>query len=177
MESLLCEHRNAIPTEVKEVYHCPDCETDVGISAIKRARENNGNPDSIYPQENHEPAKCPHLTLRAVDNGRLKCETCGYFLASGEYAGQPIIVPSKIPIIEESKEQIGGNHYSRLAVQPFDLIKSMETAGDVFVDYCRATAIKYAVRIKGDRATLIDDLRKGAHYLTEAANRLEGMGK
>lgn len=74
---------------------------------------------------------------------------------------------------ESSQDQVGGDHYKRLAVQPFDLFKAMETSGDVFVDQARCNAIKYAARRKGDGAKMAEDLRKAAHYCLEAAKRLE----
>lgn len=77
---------------------------------------------------------------------------------------------------QDNSFQVAGNHYSRLACQPFDLIRAMETSGNAFVDYARGCAIKYAARIKGDKKTLIQDLRKGAHYLEEAAKELEKQG-
>lgn len=105
------------------------------------------NPDSTYPPGSEDDRKARSLN-RFYKDGTIK-----------------------LPITE----QVGGSHYSRLAVQPFDLIKAMETSGDAFTDYARGAAIKYASRIKGDRDTLIQDLRKGAHYLEEAAKRLEGL--
>lgn len=42
-----------------------------------------------------------------------------------------------------------------------------------FVAHCRGTAIKYAWR-SGKKAAHAEDLRKGAWYLTRAAEALEG---
>lgn len=69
--------------------------------------------------------------------------------------------------------QVGGDHYKRCQVQPFDLFKAMESTGSVFVDSCRTCIIRYAFRIKGDKKKLAEDLRKASHYALEAAKHLE----
>lgn len=70
--------------------------------------------------------------------------------------------------------EAGGNHYGK--TQPFHLTRAMESSGNAHVDGCRCSIIKYAFRIKGKAAErvpkLIDDLRKAAHYATEAADTL-----
>lgn len=70
--------------------------------------------------------------------------------------------------------EAGGAHYGK--VQPFHLTRAMESSGNAHVDGCRCAIIKYAFRLKGkgadQRPKLIDDLRKAAHYATEAADTL-----
>lgn len=70
-------------------------------------------------------------------------------------------------------DQVGGTHYKRLKIQPFDVFKHMESTGNVFVDNARCNGIKYSMRIKGDLAKLAQDLRKGADYYLAAAQHIE----
>lgn len=74
---------------------------------------------------------------------------------------------------ENGPIQVGGDHYSKLKVQPFDLQKAMESSGDCFVDGCRCIIVKYAARKKGAMLKMAEDLRKAAHYAIEAAQHIE----
>lgn len=60
-----------------------------------------------------------------------------------------------------SSYQVGGDHYTRLAVQPWDAMQSWLTAEE-FAGYLRGNAIKYLARDKGAR---VEDLRKARHYI------------
>ena len=62
---------------------------------------------------------------------------------------------------EERKKQVGGDHYSKLGVQPFDIFKSM----GIFEQVCQANIIKYVMRYQGKGG--VEDLEKAAHYLEE----------
>lgn len=66
--------------------------------------------------------------------------------------------------------QIAGDHYESLTPEPFEVIDAWG------LDFYRASALKYIARAGRkpgvDAAT---DLRKAAHYLTEAANRAESV--
>jgi hypothetical protein len=75
----------------------------------------------------------------------------------------------------QNTRQAGGAHYRKGRVQPWDLMRSMETSGNAHVDGCRCAIIKYAFRKKGDEHKMIDDLRKAAHYAEEAAQALGEM--
>lgn len=69
--------------------------------------------------------------------------------------------------------QVGGEHYKSASVTPWMLQKHMSTSGSVFVDARRCDAIKYAFRKKGDRAKMLEDLRKAHHCLEGAIEELE----
>jgi len=78
--------------------------------------------------------------------------------------------------------QVGGDHYKRLGITPWDLIKAMEPTGITFVDYARADIIAYVARLKGakeDRPAMLsklrEDLLKTAHYAKEAVAVIEGQ--
>jgi hypothetical protein len=56
-----------------------------------------------------------------------------------------------------SDEQIGGNHYKNLAIQPFEFIESNG------LGYGAGNVIKYLCRYK--RKGGIEDLQKARHYI------------
>lgn len=88
------------------------------------------------------------------------------------------------PAVSKKTEKIdqgqqGGDHYKRLGVTPWDIIKSMESCGLCFVDYARGDIIAYVARLKGGNgnrpemlAKLEEDLRKASHYALAAAEVL-----
>lgn len=57
-------------------------------------------------------------------------------------------------------KQVGGDHYAKLNVQPWDLMES--AFKDSFPDYLLMNAIKYLVRDKIDK---YEDVQKAMHYL------------
>ena len=67
----------------------------------------------------------------------------------------------------------GPNHYKNGVCEPWALTAAMRSSGNAHVDGCRCAIIKYAFRIKGDKAKLIDDLQKASHYALEAAAALQ----
>lgn len=79
--------------------------------------------------------------------------------------------------LAKNPKQIGGDHYSRCAVQPFDLQRAMESSGSAFVDGCRCMIIKYAFRKKGDLDKMAEDMEKLAHYAEEAAKELRRISQ
>jgi hypothetical protein len=58
-------------------------------------------------------------------------------------------------------KQVGGDHYARLAVQPWDVMRATMTPAE-FQAFLRGNVIKYVMRDKGDR---LEDLKKAMHYL------------
>lgn len=70
------------------------------------------------------------------------------------------------PLDNQSTSQVGGNHYSKLTIQPWDVIKSW---GMGFFD---GNAIKYLCRWKDKGG--IEDLRKAKHYIEKL---IEDEGK
>lgn len=57
------------------------------------------------------------------------------------------------------QEQIGGDHYTRLKIQPFEFSLANN------LDACQHTAIKYIVRKKGDINKRLEDIDKAIHTL------------
>ena len=56
------------------------------------------------------------------------------------------------------KEQVGGDHYSKLAIQPVTYINANK------LSYLQGNVIKYTTRYK-DKGTPIQDLEKAKHYI------------
>lgn len=64
-------------------------------------------------------------------------------------------------------QQIGGNHYTRLSVQPWAAMASWMSR-DAFNGFLRGNVIKYVARDKGG----IEDLKKARHYLDKLIEEL-----
>ena len=60
--------------------------------------------------------------------------------------------------VDGKRKQIGGNHYAKHTIQPWDIIREYE------LDYFEGNALKYLLRQKDNR---LEDLQKAAHYLEE----------
>ena len=56
------------------------------------------------------------------------------------------------------REQVGGDHYSKLAIQPVTYITANR------LSYLQGNVIKYTTRYK-DKGTPIQDLKKAKHYI------------
>jgi len=54
------------------------------------------------------------------------------------------------------KRQVGGKHYTKLAIEPWDIIKANK------LNFWEGNIIKYVLRRKGNR---LEDLEKAKHYL------------
>ena len=55
------------------------------------------------------------------------------------------------------REQVGGNHYSKLAIQPVDYINKNN------LSYLQGNVIKYVTRYKDKNG--VEDLQKAKHYI------------
>lgn len=58
--------------------------------------------------------------------------------------------------------QVGGDHYKKHAIQPWDVIEDYE------LDFFEGNALKYLLRQKNNR---LEDLQKAIHYLEKAVER------
>ena len=65
------------------------------------------------------------------------------------------------------KKQVGGDHYTRLEIQPWDAMQAWMTKEE-FRGFLKGNVIKYLARTKNPK----DDLLKAQHYL-EKLNSLE----
>jgi hypothetical protein len=66
--------------------------------------------------------------------------------------------------IVDRKKQVGGNHYNKYKIQPWDVILAYK------LDYFEGNTLKYLLRHKANR---LEDLKKAAHYLEQAIYNLE----
>jgi hypothetical protein len=62
-----------------------------------------------------------------------------------------------------SEYQVGGNHYVKMGVQPWDALGAW-LSPEEFKGYLRASAIAYLARA-GKKGPFLDDVRKARHYL------------
>ena len=67
----------------------------------------------------------------------------------------------------KDKKQIGGDHYTRLEIQPWEAMQAWMTPEE-FRGFLKGNVIKYLARTKNPK----DDLLKAQHYL-EKLNSLE----
>ena len=71
---------------------------------------------------------------------------------------------SVLPAVDNNadQQQVGGNHYKDLSVQPWSAMESWMTP-EQFAGFLRGNAIKYLARcdVKGG----IDDIKKARHYI------------
>jgi hypothetical protein len=75
------------------------------------------------------------------------------------------MVPGNVPSGKASETQIGGDHYAKLAIQPFEYI----TANSI--PYAEGCAIKYLTRWRDKGG--IEDLRKASHFIDMLIEREE----
>ena len=70
--------------------------------------------------------------------------------------------------MSELNKQVGGNHYSKLAIQPVEYINKNN------LSYLQGNVIKYVTRYKDKNG--LQDLQKARHYI-EMLIELEGGKK
>lgn len=66
-------------------------------------------------------------------------------------------------------QQVGGDHYTRLQVQPWAAMEAWMSPEE-FQGFLRGNAIKYLARDKGNR---LEDWKKARHYLDKLIEVLE----
>ena len=60
--------------------------------------------------------------------------------------------------MSELDKQVGGDHYSKLAIQPVEYINANH------LTYLQGNVIKYVTRYK-DKGSALQDLQKARHYI------------
>ena len=65
------------------------------------------------------------------------------------------------------QKQIGGDHYSRMAIQPVDFYESVSK--EHYEGFCRFNAIKYLSRYDS-KGQPLQDLAKAQHYIEMLTN-------
>lgn len=74
----------------------------------------------------------------------------------------PAMKRDDTPITQPSLRQVGGDHYKKLAVQPWDVVDTWPLEQQVGA--YRAGALKYVMRM-GSKDESIQEIGKGIHYL------------
>ena len=78
--------------------------------------------------------------------------------------------PALPPAPDARDSQVGGDHYTRLAIQPWDVIEATATPEGVYW-FFTGNALKYLMR--ADRKGGLQDLRKARHYLDRLVSLVE----
>ena len=81
---------------------------------------------------------------------------------------QKMATPVADPQVTANEKQVGGDHYKKLGVQPWDAMQSWLTPEE-FRGFLKGNAIKYLARRKN-----VDDLQKALHYLEKLNEVSEG---
>lgn len=68
-------------------------------------------------------------------------------------------------------KQVGGDHYLKLGIQPWDAMESWMTREE-FVGFLRGNAIKYVAR-SGHKGNTLEDYQKARHYLDKLIQLLQ----
>lgn len=71
-------------------------------------------------------------------------------------------------------EQVGGDHYKRMVVQPWDVVDTWPL--EQRIGFYRGNALKYTMRLH-DKDTPIDNIEKAGHYCRKLAEVLRETGK
>lgn len=79
------------------------------------------------------------------------------------------IPPQDSPINPADDMQIGGNHYTDMAITPWGIIEAHK------LDFFKGNVLKYLLRA-GKKDSEGEDLRKAQHYLAKAIE-LEGANE
>lgn len=72
---------------------------------------------------------------------------------------------------DANARQIGGDHYARQSIQPWDAMEAWMTRNE-FIGFLRGNAIKYLARM-GSKDAASQDARKAEHYCVKLAEMLE----
>jgi hypothetical protein len=91
----------------------------------------------------------------ALDDAIEVCETMGW-----DY----IVEAKAVPSLARNK-QVGGNHYEKLDIQPWDALENW-LGVDGFRSYLRGNAVKYLCRA-GSKGSARTDYAKAKHHLEE----------
>ena len=90
-----------------------------------------------------------------AENGPFQCPKCNSTNHITQLVGHPRVAA------DASAYQVGGDHYTRLSVQPWEAMQAWMTPEE-FSGFLKGNAIKYLARDKRDS---LEDLKKARHYL------------
>jgi hypothetical protein len=79
-------------------------------------------------------------------------------------------------MMSERDYQVGGTHYTRMSVQPWDVIDQWPIHERV--GFYRGNALKYLIRMgtknSADVAAPLEDAKKAQHYIEKLVDVMEG---
>jgi hypothetical protein len=76
----------------------------------------------------------------------------------------------KSPITQPNLRQVGGDHYKKLKVQPWDVVDTWPIEQQI--GYYRGGALKYIMRM-GNKDDEVQEVGKGLHYLEKLVECLK----
>lgn len=107
---------------------------------------------------------------RRLKNGAYVCGECGLTHPTGNQA-IACCADTIDPSGNSGKFQVGGDHYTKQAIQPWDIVDTWPHAERVA--YYRGNALKYLMRLN-DKDSPETNARKAEHYCAKLAETLEG---
>ena len=105
--------------------------------------------------------ECGHCSLRSAS--RL-CSVDA--IEGGDYCMKVAIHVDEVGV---QAQQIGGDHYVRHAIQPWDAMREWMTPAE-FQGFLRGNAIKYIARCTDKGG--VEDIEKAVHYLQQLAQEM-----
>lgn len=75
-------------------------------------------------------------------------------------------------MVESDKRQVGGNHYKKHSIQPFDVMR-IYFSPEELTGYYWGSMLKYMLRWKDKGG--VEDLKKAKHYLEKLIESKEGV--
>lgn len=101
------------------------------------------------------------LCLKKMDASRL---------VAGKISGLDVVNAFREAEMPPGAVQVGGDHYRRLAVQPWEAMEAW-LSPDEFAGFLRGNVIKYMARFRDKGG--VEDVRKARHYLDRLIELLE----
>lgn len=169
--------------EVAKVGACRACEKERTLvsrglcsSCWQRAKRL-GVLDELYPVKGSVSKRedgVKDADLVAVDEGAGDVVVGG--VEEGPVSGAEVTAAVKAALDEMRAKgraeavQVGGDHYRRLAVQPWEAMEAW-LSPDEFAGFLRGNVIKYMARFRDKGG--VEDVRKARHYLNKLIELLE----
>ena len=139
----------------------PDAYPPAPIDQLGRCKAEYHGPAGDFRCEIMVTEASTHVGMTEHRNGVLNWteEVATYPLMREAYES-----PVPVPV---SERQVGGDHYRRFKIQPWDIIDEYD------LSFYEGSALKYLLRSKGDR---LEDLKKARHYLDKLIEIEEEKG-
>lgn len=162
--------------------NCPNCDHPEAAhgDGVGCLRATKGGPFCRCPMEFPERQTVPPLAMQCAfcyhsanmhegpESVEKSCTSC-----SCEVFVMPVFrhLPPEVRAAEAGtsptrESQVGGNHYKRFKIQPWDVID------EYGLDFYRGNVVKYLLRA-GHKGVKLEDLKKARHYLDRVIERAE----